>query len=72
MYLILDVAVVWRLSELGVGRQSAVHHDGQQQPEEHLQTPTQLRHQHLKTSFKAVQVYIAHNKHCKVLTEIHG
>ena len=47
MYLILDVAVVWRLSKLGVGGQSAVHHDGQQQPEEHLQAPAQLRHQNL-------------------------
>ena len=43
--LVLDVTVVWRLSELGVGGQGAVHHDGQQQPDEHLQAAAELGHQ---------------------------
>ena len=47
MNLILDVTVVWRLSELGVGGQGAVHHDGQQQPNEHLQAAAELGDQHL-------------------------
>ena len=55
--LVLDVTVVWRLSELGVGGQRAVHHDRQQQPDEHLQPAAELGHQHLpQNQFMTVHV----------------